>query len=204
MNSLSTRDKILSVCYRLSADKGLNGVSVREIAKECDVNVAAINYHFSSKENLYLETIAQILTEAEADIHNIYDSLEIKKTEDFAIKVFEHFLENSESLRTSFKLIISTEKYHEALGDDIDRFKGPPGGEYFYRCLAYEIPEASEEDLQWGVRVLFTHVIHKAIIMCNHSTCTSMQNLGLTDNLLREDIYRLIRIVKAEITPQKK
>lgn len=47
---------ILDVAQRLFAEKGFVGTSVRDIAKEADVNIAMISYYFGSKEKL-LEAI---------------------------------------------------------------------------------------------------------------------------------------------------
>ncbi|MCP4642764.1 MAG: CerR family C-terminal domain-containing protein [bacterium] len=44
----------------LFADHGLEGTSVRTIAEKADVNIAAINYHFGSKENLYSEVLQHV------------------------------------------------------------------------------------------------------------------------------------------------
>lgn len=48
--------QILDASERLFARNGFDGTSVRDIAKEADVNVAMISYYFGSKEKL-LETI---------------------------------------------------------------------------------------------------------------------------------------------------
>lgn len=50
-----TKDRLLNEAEALFAQKGYNAVSVREITTAAGSNVAAINYHFSSKQNLYLE-----------------------------------------------------------------------------------------------------------------------------------------------------
>lgn len=199
-SELSTREKILHISHKLFADRGLNGVSVREIAKECDVNIAAINYHFNNKENLYLETIRCSVLETEEEIHQLYESLNEINVEDFVLKVYDHFLDNSEDLRTGFKLVISSDHFAEAMGNDIERFNGPPGGEYFAKSLMQEIPSASEEDIGWAVRVLFTQVIHKALMVCNKSICDSLADNGVTADVLRQDIKRLVKMVKTEIT----
>lgn len=44
--------QILQVSERLFASRGFDGTSVRDIAKEADVNVAMISYYFGSKEKL--------------------------------------------------------------------------------------------------------------------------------------------------------
>src|SRR6187200_1196670 len=47
-----TKSKILDVAEELFAQQGLDRVSVRDITVAAKVNVAAINYHFGSKEEL--------------------------------------------------------------------------------------------------------------------------------------------------------
>jgi AcrR family transcriptional regulator len=46
--------KPLFVCSR---EKGFQGTSVRDIIVKARVNQAAINYHFKSKDGLYLEVL---------------------------------------------------------------------------------------------------------------------------------------------------
>ena len=48
-----TKEKLLDTAEILFADQGYESVSVRDIAAEADVNLAAINYHFQGKDNLY-------------------------------------------------------------------------------------------------------------------------------------------------------
>ena len=55
MKRLSKKDKIIDGTLRLIAKRNTLDITVREIAKEAKVNVAAINYYFSSKEQLFLE-----------------------------------------------------------------------------------------------------------------------------------------------------
>jgi AcrR family transcriptional regulator len=58
------RGRILAAAERLFAKKGLHGAGLREIAREADVNVNLITYHFNSKDSLYLhvhETRARLL-----------------------------------------------------------------------------------------------------------------------------------------------
>ena len=50
-----TRERILDRAEILFAQKGYRAVSVREITSAAQCNLAAVNYHFGNKENLYLE-----------------------------------------------------------------------------------------------------------------------------------------------------
>jgi AcrR family transcriptional regulator len=47
-----TQDRILDAAERLFADRGFAATSMRSITSEADVNLAAVNYHFGSKEAL--------------------------------------------------------------------------------------------------------------------------------------------------------
>ena len=50
-----TKQRLLDAAEVLFAEKGFDGVSIRELAAAADVNVAAVNYHFQGKQNLYRE-----------------------------------------------------------------------------------------------------------------------------------------------------
>lgn len=47
-----TKEKILDSAERLFAIKGYHNTSLREITSSANVNLASVNYHFGSKENL--------------------------------------------------------------------------------------------------------------------------------------------------------
>jgi AcrR family transcriptional regulator len=49
-----TKDRILNEAENLFAQKGFHGVTVREITEAANCNLAAVNYHFGNKWNLYL------------------------------------------------------------------------------------------------------------------------------------------------------
>ncbi len=50
----NTRERILDQAERLFAAKGFEAVSVREITRAAGSNLAAVNYHFGGKDNLYM------------------------------------------------------------------------------------------------------------------------------------------------------
>ncbi|MFZ2656438.1 MAG: CerR family C-terminal domain-containing protein [Victivallales bacterium] len=55
-DGIETRAKILEVASRLFAEKGFHNTIHEEICRLAEVNIGAINYHFQSKENLYVES----------------------------------------------------------------------------------------------------------------------------------------------------
>lgn len=58
-----TRSRILDVAEVLFMEQGFDGTSMRMITGQAGVNLAAVNYHFGSKEHLIQEVFRRRLTE---------------------------------------------------------------------------------------------------------------------------------------------
>lgn len=52
--SATTRDRILDTAERLFAEQGFHVATLRQITREAGANLAAVNYHFGSKQALIL------------------------------------------------------------------------------------------------------------------------------------------------------
>ena len=52
-----TKQRLLDAAEALFAAKDFDEVSIRELAAAADVNVAAVNYHFQGKQNLFQEVV---------------------------------------------------------------------------------------------------------------------------------------------------
>ncbi len=61
--SFSTRERILGVAEALFARHGFAGASLRQVTAAAKVNLAAVNYHFGSKESLIEEVFRRRLDE---------------------------------------------------------------------------------------------------------------------------------------------
>jgi len=59
--SAHTRERLLDASERLFAEKGFRAASVRDITRESSCNIAAVNYHFGGKSNLYREVVLRRL-----------------------------------------------------------------------------------------------------------------------------------------------
>lgn len=57
MEKDDVRQKILTTAGRIFASKGFAATTVREICAQADVNLAAVNYYFGDKDNLYYEAV---------------------------------------------------------------------------------------------------------------------------------------------------
>ncbi|MDD2274070.1 MAG: TetR/AcrR family transcriptional regulator [Desulfuromonadaceae bacterium] len=70
-----TREEILELSVPLFARYGYDGVSMRDIAAAMGLTPAALYYHFTDKENLYLDVVAHALRERSAELKGILDGL---------------------------------------------------------------------------------------------------------------------------------
>ena len=59
----STRQRILGAAEELFAERGFAGASLRQVTAAAKVNLAAVNYHFGSKDNLIEEVFRRRLDE---------------------------------------------------------------------------------------------------------------------------------------------
>ncbi|NWH09686.1 MAG: TetR family transcriptional regulator [Alphaproteobacteria bacterium] len=61
MATTDARARILEAASRLFAERGFGETTVRDIIFRANVNIAAVNYYFGSKEALYVATIERAL-----------------------------------------------------------------------------------------------------------------------------------------------
>ena len=89
---IKTRQRIIRAATKLFANKGLNGTSVREISRKASVNLAAINYHFQSKEQLYREIVAHHFQRLGENVAQL-DQQKIDDEESYIKRFVEHNLD---------------------------------------------------------------------------------------------------------------
>lgn len=53
----ATQINLINAAEQEFAERGYHGASIRDITKSAGANVAAVNYHFGSKESLFIEMI---------------------------------------------------------------------------------------------------------------------------------------------------
>jgi len=63
----STKDRILDTAEFVYAELGTDGLTLRTIAEAASVNLAAINYHFRSKDNLTSEMLSRCISPLQSE-----------------------------------------------------------------------------------------------------------------------------------------
>jgi len=59
MTKADCRNRLVEVGTRLFAERGLHGVSVRELSQAAGASISMISYHFGSKEGLYRSVLQE-------------------------------------------------------------------------------------------------------------------------------------------------
>jgi AcrR family transcriptional regulator len=62
-----TCERILETAERLFAERGFDGTSIRDVTAEAGVNLAAVHYHYRSKEALLAAVLARIIAPTNAE-----------------------------------------------------------------------------------------------------------------------------------------
>ncbi|WP_234086349.1 TetR/AcrR family transcriptional regulator [Azonexus sp. R2A61] len=76
VRNIDTRERILDTAERLFMAHGYDGTSMRQITSEANVNLAAVNYHFGSKESLMQEVFRRRLDWLNDERMRVLDHLE--------------------------------------------------------------------------------------------------------------------------------
>jgi AcrR family transcriptional regulator len=199
-----TKHKIIEAARVLFAEQGYEGASVREIAGRAGVNVASLNYYFSSKENLFHEILraghAECATELKGFLEKNKGDLE-----GTLVDLFRYFIKNSPDLLSHFKMMMSSQHSHKIIAEGSeDGTYGPPGGMVIADLLRKAAPKCLEVDLHWALKTLFSQVTHLALIhTCCTKTNTEVPFSSVEDH--ERSIRRITRLVLTDLRhPQHK
>ena len=69
----TTRERILNAAERLFADRGFDGTSIRDVTTDAGVNLAAVHYHFGSKEDLLRAVLERVVRPCNAERIRLMD-----------------------------------------------------------------------------------------------------------------------------------
>jgi AcrR family transcriptional regulator len=161
-----TKTKILDAAEKLFGIKGFDATSLRDITTEADVNLAAVNYHFQSKESL----IEAVIMRGAAPVnHKRIAMLEAagpnptieQLIEAFIGPVLEQDFEPMAPLMA--RVLASPEIMKRVFKQHMDTLT-----RRFAECVAKALPELSPAEVMW--RLHFTagamaHTVTRAPVL---------------------------------------
>ncbi len=204
--SPSTKDLIIEKASEMFATLGFKGTSIRELAQACDVNIAAINYHFGSKQGLYLEVSNRTYDWLANGLKENCETA--KDLETFVVKCFEFMVTKPEAVCSSIRLILTdgiVDSDQEG-GVCHKGNQGPPGSEYFASMIEKEFNESLDlETVDFMVKSFFSQVIHFAMIYSSpRYTEFLKKSKGITKKRIGEHLRHHVRAIVAYVNTNKK
>ena len=159
-----TKEKILDTAERLIGEQGYSATSLRHIIAQAGVNLAAVHYHFGSKEDLLDAVVARKATpvndariawleRVETEAGN--GPLEVEKVlESFFLPTVEVAIRNPGFVRLMGQMLAEgmmpriVEKHFQATGL---RFVG---------ALRRAVPDLPQEELMWRIHFMVGAMAH--------------------------------------------
>ena len=156
----STKDRILGAAEELFAQFGFSGTSLRQVTSRADVNIAAVNYHFGSKENLVNEVFRRRMDDMSAQrLQRLSEAVAGTPCE--LEQVLAAFVEPALALAQdrhgggAFIRVIA--RAYAEKNDSLRRFLSDQYGHVlreFAKAIAGCVPELSKEELYWRLDFL--------------------------------------------------
>jgi len=159
MPSDQTRTAILAAAERLYADRGFGDVTLRDIVAEANVNLAAVNYHFGSKDELIAELfVTRSLALNKERLRELREAEEAGDGRADISEVLRALVgptlrgclgpENQRSTPARFMIRVSIESVpaiRRIRNREIDHLRK------FIAAMRRSLPDRNEVDLYWGL-----------------------------------------------------
>jgi AcrR family transcriptional regulator len=155
---IDTKDRILDAAERLFADQGYAATSLRHVIAEAQVNLAAVHYHFGSKEELLDHVIARRVGPVNEGRLAMLDRLEAeygdqppplpKIIEAFLMPAGELAADHPESVRLMGRM------HFEGLMQRIRERHFKAIGERFLGAMRKALPDLPEEEFYWRMHFM--------------------------------------------------
>lgn len=156
----STKDRILGAAEELFAQFGFAGTSLRQVTSRADVNIAAVNYHFGSKENLVNEVFRRRMDEMSTQrLAALQAAVEQHPGELEAIlsAFVEPALAMAQDRHGGGAFVRVVARAYAEKNERLRKFLSDHYGHVlreFAKAIAKTVPELSKEELYWRLDFL--------------------------------------------------
>ena len=158
--AFSTKDRILGAAEELFAQHGFAGTSLRQVTSRADVNIAAVNYHFGSKENLVNEVFRRRMDEMSAHrLAALKTALEQHpgELEPILAAFVEPALAIAQDRHGGAAFVRVVARAYAEKNDSLRKFLSDHYGHVlrdFAKAIAACVPALSKEELYWRLDFL--------------------------------------------------
>ncbi|MGD0499116.1 MAG: TetR/AcrR family transcriptional regulator [Bryobacteraceae bacterium] len=162
-----TRDRILDAAERLFGEQGYAATSLRHIIAEAGVNLAAIHYHFGSKEELLEELVARVADPVNAARTALLDRFEAETGgAPVAVeKILEGFLRPAAEMghKHPGSVKLMGRLYGEGLMPSLVERHFKPTGKRFVNALRRALPGIPDQEFFWRIDFMIGAMAHAMI-----------------------------------------
>ncbi len=191
-----TKEMILINAFELFGRYGFVGTSVRMIAQKSRVNLAAINYHFNSKEQLFWQVMEATYISVDARILGIlHESTSVLAMSEM---IYDFFISESLALKNTMKMMLSegiTPPNDPDQSSPLNDPMGPPGGRHLAVMIQKEVPyPLSDEGMLWAIKAIFGSVFHWALMVSSDRICplNSSDEPLMSKEQIKKDVLLMV------------
>jgi AcrR family transcriptional regulator len=170
-----TRERVLDVAEMLFAERGLNAVSIRDITREAEANLGAINYHFGTKEGLIAAVLERRMAPLEAQRLKALDAVEAAaksgqpKLEAVLEAIFrpavEQAMDSQRGGATFSKILARLLLEPNPAADKVIRSQFEPMIRRFDAALMRAMPKLTPQDVFWRMHLLIGALHHSLLLL---------------------------------------
>jgi len=171
-----TKEKILDTAERLFADRGYAATSLRQVIAAAEVNIAAVHYHFGTKEDLLDAVVLRKVAPVNAARIAWLERVEAKAgkgplkvehvLESFFIPTAETAQRNPEFVRLMGRMLT------EGMMPTLVAKHFHSTATRFVSALRRALPDLAQEELMWRVHFMVGAMAHA---MCMKPILTGME-----------------------------
>lgn len=195
MEVTETKQKLLDIAEALFAEKGISATSVRNIVNAADANLAAIHYHFGSKEGLVRDVFARRIEPVNTERLRVLKEIMTEKSNGAPAleKIIEAFIgpplriefEDKERHQLIMKLMAKVHaENHEIREMVFSQFSTMM--EQFVTALETALPHLSRIEITWR----FMYMVGAMFMTMSHKP--DIEKMHLKENE-SQDIEEVIR-----------
>lgn len=165
-SSVETKEQILDVAERAIAENGYAGTTLRSVVSKANVNLAAIHYHFGSKEDLFKAVIARMAQPIVSGHLNALEAI-LAETDTPSVEAILRAY-----LQSSFDYVTYSAKTHPTRAQFMGRCRTEPdpvqsiadkqfrpSTEKFLDALQRALPDQTRSQLKWKLDLVVTSLI---------------------------------------------
>jgi AcrR family transcriptional regulator len=165
-SSIETKEQIITVAERLFAEHGFVGTTLRNVVSGAGVNIAAVHYHFGSKEELFRAVVARFAHPVVEQELNLLSALKARNDLPSVEAILLAMLKPSlEILSQDEDTLLIRAKFMGRCRTEPEPFQSiayeefAPATEAFLDVLQRVLPEQSRSQLGWKLDLVITALI---------------------------------------------